>query len=210
MDYLLVLLDFHDCFPSQMIWDYHWQLTTLCTRSMIAFACAWMVVICSWFGLNAIIVLHTHLFELTFEFSSFPIVKDNKLRSRVTCQPGVMKQILDGCCWLICGFDNFKPNSDDCWIYHCECKQRVCFGWFLIVNGLIPPDPYIPWPRHTVSDLAILGGRSPFFLRWFSFLVIWHTWQVEHKQSMFNILCKTRPCHDIPNSIFSSSLSRMK
>jgi hypothetical protein len=45
MDYLLVLLDFHDCFPSQMIWTCHWQTTTLCTRSMIAFACGlWLVV----------------------------------------------------------------------------------------------------------------------------------------------------------------------
>jgi hypothetical protein len=61
---------------------------------MIAFACELMGMTCSWFGFNAIIV--THLFELTFEFA--PIVKDNKLKSRVTCQPGVMKQILDGCC----------------------------------------------------------------------------------------------------------------
>jgi hypothetical protein len=49
---------------------------------MIAFAYDWYVVTCSWFGFNAIIVLYTHLFELTFEFA--PIVKDNKLRSRVT------------------------------------------------------------------------------------------------------------------------------
>jgi hypothetical protein len=98
---------------------------------MIAFACGWLVVTCSWFGFNAIIV--THLFELTFEFA--PIVKDNKLRLRVMCQPGVMKQILGGCCWLICGFDNFKPTSG--WIYNCECKQRkgqCVFAGVLIVN----------------------------------------------------------------------------
>jgi hypothetical protein len=53
-----------------------------------------MVVTCSCFGFNAIIV--THLFELTFEFSHVPIVKEKKLRLRVTCQPGVMKQNLDG------------------------------------------------------------------------------------------------------------------
>jgi hypothetical protein len=29
MDYLLVLLDFHDCFPSQIIWTYHWKLCVL-------------------------------------------------------------------------------------------------------------------------------------------------------------------------------------
>jgi hypothetical protein len=63
---------------------------------MIAFACVLMVVTCSWFAFNAIIV--THLFDLTFEFDHITIVKDNNLRSWVMCQPGVMKQILDRCC----------------------------------------------------------------------------------------------------------------
>jgi hypothetical protein len=63
---------------------------------MIAFACLMLVVTCSWFGFNSIIIQVTHLFELTFEFA--PIVKDNKLSSWETCQPGVMKQILDGFC----------------------------------------------------------------------------------------------------------------
>jgi hypothetical protein len=124
MDYRLVLLDFHYCshFPSQMIWAGHWKLATLCTRSMIAFDCGWYVVTCSWFGFNAIVV--THLFELTFEFANTPIVKEKKLRSRVTCQLGVIKQIQDGCCWLICSFDNFKTISVDFWNYHCDWKQR--------------------------------------------------------------------------------------
>jgi hypothetical protein len=74
------------------------SLTTLCTHSMIAFACVLLVVTCGCFGFNAMIVLNMNLFELTFEFAFVPIVKDNKLRSRVTCQPGVMKQILDVCC----------------------------------------------------------------------------------------------------------------
>jgi hypothetical protein len=65
---------------------------------MIAFAYAMLVVTSNWFGFNAIIVLYTHLFELTFEIFPTPIVKYNKLRLRVTCQPGVMKQILDGRC----------------------------------------------------------------------------------------------------------------
>jgi hypothetical protein len=73
-------------------------LTTLCTRSMIVFARGLMVVTCSSFGFDAMIFLHIHLFEVMFEFSNTSIVKDNELRSRVTCQPGVMKQILDGCC----------------------------------------------------------------------------------------------------------------
>jgi hypothetical protein len=57
MDYLPVILDFHDCFPSQMIWAYCCPLTTLCTFSMIVSACVMLVVICSWFGFNTIIVL---------------------------------------------------------------------------------------------------------------------------------------------------------
>jgi hypothetical protein len=31
---------------------------------------------------------------------------------------------------------------------------------FLIVNGLIPPDPHKPWPRDTVSDSAIWVGAA--------------------------------------------------
>jgi hypothetical protein len=155
MDYLLVLLDFHYYFPSQMIWAHHWKVTTLCTRSLIAFACGWYVVTCSLFVCNAIIVLHTHLFELTVGVN--PILKDNKLRSWVTYQPGVMKQILDRCCWLICGFNNFKPTSG--WIYHCECKQmkRKCvLDVVLIVNGHTRPTQTMTQG----SDSAILGGRK--------------------------------------------------
>jgi hypothetical protein len=63
---------------------------------MIAFACELYIVTCSWFGFNAIIVFQTNLFELTFEFASFSIVKDNRLRSRVTCQQVDVKQVLDG------------------------------------------------------------------------------------------------------------------
>jgi hypothetical protein len=73
MDYLLILLDFHDCFPSQMVWECHWQPCVL--AQIISFACGMLVVTYSWFGFNAIIVLQTHLFELTFEFPSISIVK---------------------------------------------------------------------------------------------------------------------------------------
>jgi hypothetical protein len=61
---------------------------------MIVFACGLLVVTCSWFGINAIIAFDIQLFELTFEFAYTPIVK----RSRVKCQPGVMKQILNRYC----------------------------------------------------------------------------------------------------------------
>jgi hypothetical protein len=35
-------------------------LKTFCTSSMIAFACGWYVVTCSWFGFNVIIVIYVH------------------------------------------------------------------------------------------------------------------------------------------------------
>jgi hypothetical protein len=108
-----------------------------------------MFVNCSWIGYNAIIV--THLFELTFEFA--PIVKVDTLRSRVMWQPDVRNQILDGCCWLIFGFDNFKPASD--WIYHCECKQRVCFGLC----------PYRKWNHQIQTDHGP-GIQSQILLFW--------------------------------------------
>jgi hypothetical protein len=56
MDYLLVLLDFHDCFPSQIIWTCHWQLCVLAQWLYLLLYCVW-VVTCSWFGFNAIIVI---------------------------------------------------------------------------------------------------------------------------------------------------------
>jgi hypothetical protein len=49
---------------------------------MIAFSYGLIVVTCFWFVFNAIIV--AHLFELTFEFYLITIVKDNKLKLRVT------------------------------------------------------------------------------------------------------------------------------
>jgi hypothetical protein len=77
LDYLLVCLDFHDyfLFPSQMIWACHWQLTTLCTRSMIAFVCVWYVVTCSWFGFNAIIVLSHICLNSRLSSSTIPLSK---------------------------------------------------------------------------------------------------------------------------------------
>jgi hypothetical protein len=69
MDYLLVLvvLDFMIIFSKSN--DLSMSLTTLCTRSMIAFACAEKVVNCSWFGFNAVIVYFIHLFEPPFELA---------------------------------------------------------------------------------------------------------------------------------------------
>jgi hypothetical protein len=80
---------------------------------------------CSRFGFNAIVL--THLFEFTFEF--VPIVKDNKLRTGITCQSGIMKQILGGSSRFGIGLDNLKPSSG--WINHSESKQRVYLEWGL-------------------------------------------------------------------------------
>jgi hypothetical protein len=128
MDYPLVVLYFHDWFPSQMIWAYHWEYATLCNRSMIAFACGWYAVtyIIGLTSMPQLSWIHIRL-NSRLNFPILPLSKTIKLRSLIMCQPGVMKQILDGWCWLIFFFDNFKPTSG--WIYHRECKQRVCFGW---------------------------------------------------------------------------------
>jgi hypothetical protein len=50
-----------------------------------------MHVTCGVHGTNIIII--SHLFELTFEVN--PTVKYNKLKSRDTFQPYIMKQVLD-------------------------------------------------------------------------------------------------------------------
>jgi hypothetical protein len=84
------------------------------------------------------------------------------------------------------------------WIYHCECKQgswEWVLAGVLIVNVWHPPNPHKPWTRDLMSDSAILSRSSPYFLHVSSLFFIWHVWQVEHKQSMFNILYNTRPCH---------------
>jgi hypothetical protein len=68
----------------------------------------------------------------------------------------------------IFGFKNFKPACVCFCIFPCECKQmnRECvLDIFLIVNGMVPPDSHRPWLRDKLSDSAILGGRSPYFLR---------------------------------------------
>jgi hypothetical protein len=91
MNFPIIHVNFHDYFLRG-------SLKALCNRSMIAFARQLMVLTCSWLGFNIIIVLHTNLFEVTFEFSHSEIFKDNKLILRLTSQSGVMKQILDGCC----------------------------------------------------------------------------------------------------------------
>jgi hypothetical protein len=94
---------------------------------MIAFACGLQVVACSWFGFNSMIF--THFFELTFEFAHTPIVKNNKLRSRITCQPGVMEQILDGCFLLFVALTVSNQPVVGSIIVNTSKLQRVCFGW---------------------------------------------------------------------------------
>ena len=42
------------------------------------------------------------------------------------CQPGIMKQVMDGSSRFRIGLDNFKPSRG--WINHSEIKQRVCLS----------------------------------------------------------------------------------
>ena len=83
----------------------------------------------SWFGNDTVII--AHLLKLTLEVA--PIVKDNKLRTRILRQPGIMKQILDGSGQFISGFNNLKPSCG--WIYHSECQQKVFLEWCLYSEG---------------------------------------------------------------------------
>jgi hypothetical protein len=100
---------------------------------MIAFAYGLLVVICSWFGFNSIAVLHTHLFEFTFEFAYIPIVKDNKLRSWVTCQPGVMKQNLVDLTDLFVALIISNQPVAGCIIV--SASRECVLAGVLIVNG---------------------------------------------------------------------------
>jgi hypothetical protein len=60
-----------------MMWEYHLQTTTLCTRSMISFSCFMLVVNCGWLAFNTMIFFQNHFLELKFELSHTPIVKEN-------------------------------------------------------------------------------------------------------------------------------------
>jgi hypothetical protein len=77
------------------------------------------------------------------------------------------------------------------WIYQCEWKQKTFYGCCT----------YCKWTHQIHSDhepgvrLFCLGSRRPYFLFRWTFFVTWHTWKLEHKQSIFNILLKTRPIH---------------
>jgi hypothetical protein len=106
-------------------------------QTRISSFCGLLVVTCSWFGFNAIIVLYTHLLELTFEFTCISIVKDNELRLWVLWNKSWMN---------VADLFVFLTISNQpvlhCWIYHCEWKQRVCFGWC----------PYCKWTHHIHID----------------------------------------------------------
>jgi hypothetical protein len=92
------------------------------------------------------------------------------------CQPGIMKQIMDGSGRLTSSFDNLKSFGG--WIYHSECKQRVCvLGGVFIVKG-----PTRSTQTMTqVSDSSVLGGKRPYFLR--LFLIKCRTGHLEQKRS---------------------------
>jgi hypothetical protein len=86
-----------------------------------------VIVICNWFGFNAIIV--THLLKLSFEFAHTPIVKDNKLRLRVTCQPGdINNSGMNVADLLVASTISNQPVAGSI-IVSASKAQRVCFGW---------------------------------------------------------------------------------
>jgi hypothetical protein len=149
MDNLLFYLAFHVYFPA----DLRKSLISLCTRSMIGIACEKYVVTCTWFNFNAIIVKYRLLFELTFEFSLIHIIKNDRLRSRVTCryQPGVRKQIPNGCCWHISGFNDF--NLPLAWSIIVSARRECVLAGVLIVNG-----------NHDQGRFCYFGWERPIFL----------------------------------------------
>jgi hypothetical protein len=120
-----------------------------------------MVVTCIWSSFNSIIVQVTHLFEIKFESIYNTIVKDNvkdnKLRSRVTvtCQPRVMKQILDGCCWLLTYFWLQQFQTSLCCIagfiiVSASRGEESVFGWY----------PYCKWSGPTRSTQTMIKGSD--------------------------------------------------
>jgi hypothetical protein len=165
MDYLLVFLDVHDCFPSQMILVYNCLSPTLCTSSMIAFACEWKVVTCSWFGFNAIIVLDTHLFELTFESAILPFSK--------TINWGCgwrANQVLWNKSWMdvsdlfVASTISNQPVAGSI-IVSASKAHRVCFGWLagiLIVNG--PTRSTQTMTQESKVRFCYFGWEQPIFL----------------------------------------------
>jgi hypothetical protein len=151
---------------------------------------------------------------MNLQISHISIEKDNRLRLQVTCQPGVMKQILDGCCWLIFGFINFNP---DCVVFldlsfWVQAEQnKVFFGWC----------PYCKWTHQIHTELEP-GAQWQILLFWvgeahiscmyvpsLSFDIL-DKWNINHQRSTSCV----RPCHAmvflIVFSVFCSSLSRMK
>jgi hypothetical protein len=110
---------------------------------MIAFSCIMLILTC-WFGFFTIIILQKHFFEIKFELVDTLIVIDNKLRLRVPCQPGVMKQS-----WMYVA-DLFialtisnQPVLIAGSIIVIASKECVLAG-ILIANGVFPTDPYRP------------------------------------------------------------------
>jgi hypothetical protein len=126
------------------------------------------------------------LFELTFELSYNPIIKDNRLRLWEMFQSAIMKQFLDGCCSYICGFYNFELACD-------EKKTLVCLTFITTsdyeLNSVEMRDSALSFlflllvifSGFNCLISALMSSKRFFFLVLYSawkrdFYVIW-TWQ---------------------------------
>jgi hypothetical protein len=78
----------------------------------------------------------------------------------------------------------------------------------LFVNRVVPPDPHDHDPGiHCQIMLFWVEAAHISYAPSLSFDIL-DKWNINNQ--IFNILCKNRTCHGIPDSLFSSSLSRMK
>jgi hypothetical protein len=73
---------------------------------------------------------------ITFKFALTCNVNDSELKSRITCQSGIMRKIVVGCCWTFCEFDDVKPEYD-VFAGYIIVSPRKEFGLngILITNG---------------------------------------------------------------------------
>jgi hypothetical protein len=133
--------------------------------------------------------LQTYLYGLTLELTPITIVNDNKLSWRITYQPGVMKQIFG---WMLSTYYWLQQFQTILYFVSGSIiliKNRECvLDSFLIVNKnechiYTDHDPGI---QCLILLFLVTTASKSYFLHFRSLFVIWHTWQLEHQQWMFN------------------------
>jgi hypothetical protein len=157
--------------------------------------------ICNWIVFNSEIFISYNLLNSRLNFLSFPVTKNNILGSRVTYQPDVMKQILDGCYQLTSEFENFKPECQG-WVYHFEYKQRECMFVEILTRSI--------QTMTQGSDYATLGRQYAIFLASRFLLCHLTHLKIDHKHSMLSSLFETRSCHLILDTLLLFCLSWIK